>query len=32
MFVLMPTSDTFVEIREMKGNKFPHKLENLFSV
>ena len=29
--VLGPTSDTYVEIREMKANKYPHKLENLFT-
>ena len=29
--VLRPTRNTYVDIREVKANKFIHKLEDLFS-
>jgi hypothetical protein len=29
--VFRPTCDAYVEIREVKANKFIHKLEDLFS-
>jgi hypothetical protein len=29
--MLRPTRNTYVEIREVKANKFIHKIEDLFS-